>query len=105
MTRKHAPAASDEDLGKVVRSYVDIRKDYTFDGSVFSTDPERVARVKWIIDNRLSQVDQTLIILYADCQSLRKLAARLGISHTLLAKEIRRIKAHVLEEYAKLEKK
>ena len=102
MTRKHAPIASDEELRKAVRPYVEIRKDYTFDGSVFSNDPERVARVKWIIENRLSQVDQTIIILYADCQSLRKLASRFGVSHTFLAKEIRRIKTHILEEYNKL---
>lgn len=102
-SKRHAPSASDEDLTKIARSYVDIRKDYTYDGSVFTQDPERVARLKWIIENRLTQVDQTLIILYADCGSLRDLGKRLGLSHTLVGKEIRRIRALILEEYAKLE--
>ena len=86
----------------MARDYVDIRKDYIFDSSIFSEEPERIARVKWIIDNKLTQVDRTIIILYADCQSLRKLGARLGLSHTLLAKEIRRIKALILAEYNKI---
>lgn len=92
----------DNDLA---RSYKSIREDYRFDQSIFSTEPERLARVKWIIDNRLTEVERILILLYVDCQSYRKLGKRLGLSHQTCAKEVRRIKAKILEEYNRLTKK
>ena len=101
-TQHHAPAASDDTVQETVRDYKTIREDYRYDGSIFSEEPERLARVKWIIDNRLSQVDRTLILLYADCLSLRKLGDRLGLSHTCVAKEIRRIRENILEQYETL---
>lgn len=44
-------------------------------------------------------MDRTLILLYADCLSLRKLGKRLGLSHTCVAKEIRRIRETILTQY------
>lgn len=96
---KHAPAASDDSVQEAVRDYKTIREDYRYDGSLFSDEPDKTARVKWIIDNKLSQVDRTLILLYCDCLSLRKLGKRLGLSHTCVAKEIRRIRETILNEY------
>lgn len=89
---------------EVARDYKTIREDYRFDPSIFSTEPERVARVKWIIDNRLTDVERILILLYVDCQSYRKLGRRLGLSHQTCAKEVRRIKAKIIKEYEKLTK-
>ena len=86
----------------MARSYTQLREDYRFDGSIFSQEPERIARVKWIIDNRLTDVERILILLYVDRQSYRKLAKELTISHQTLAKEIRKIKAKILAEYEKL---
>lgn len=99
MTKKQ-----DKDILPLTADYKTIRKDYDFDGSVFSKDAPRVALLKYILKERLSDVDRTLIILYIDLQSYRKLGRRLGFSHTVVAKEIRRIKAQVLEEYKKLSK-
>ena len=87
---------------EVARDYKTIREDYRFDPSIFSTEPERTARVKWIIDNRLTDVERILILLYIDCQSYRKLAKKLTLSHQTLAKEVRRIKAKILAEYNNL---
>lgn len=86
----------------MARSYTQLREDYRFDGSIFSQEPERIARLKWIIDNRLTDVERILILLYVDRQSYRKLAKELTISHQTLAKEIRKIKAKILAEYEKL---
>ena len=85
-----------------MRDYKSIREDYAFDPSIFSEEPDRTAIVKWIIANRLSEVDRTLILLYTDCLSYRKLGDRLHLSHTTVAGEIRRIKAFILEEYNKI---
>jgi TyrR family helix-turn-helix protein len=84
------------------RDYKEIRQDYAFDPDIMNDEPERVARVKYIVNNRLNQVDRTLIILYADCQSYRKLGKRLGLSHTTVAQEINRIKAEIRSIYDEL---
>ena len=100
--RKARPQEGGADVKGVVRTYKTIREDYVFDDSIFSEEPERIARTKWIIANKLNDVDRTLILLYADCLSFRKLGKRLGLSHTTVAGEIHRIKRHILEEYNKL---
>lgn len=87
---------------ELVRDYKTISKDYAFNSDIFSEDEERVAKLKYIIDHKLNQVDRTIILLYADCGSLRKLGKRMGMSHMTIQKEIKRIKQHILEEYAKL---
>lgn len=88
---------------EAARDYMEIRKDYAYDPDIMNPEPERVARVKYIINHRLNQVDKTLIILYADCQSYRKLGKRLGLSHTTVAVEINRIKAEIRRMYDELE--
>lgn len=90
---------------EIARDYKSIREDYRWDGSIFSQEPDRTARVKWIIDNRLTEVERILILLYVDCQSYRKLGKRLGLSHQTCAKEVRRIREKILDEYSKLESK
>ena len=74
------------------REFKDIEADYVFDPSVMNEDESRVRAVKWIIDNKLNRVDKTLILLYADCLSFRKLGKRMGFSHTTMREEIKRIK-------------
>lgn len=89
---------------EIARDYKSIREDYRWDGSIFSQEPDRIARVKWIIDNRLTDTERIFILLYVDCQSYRKLGRRMGLSHQTCAKEVRRIKAKILEEYNRLTK-
>lgn len=87
---------------ELVKDYRTISQDYKFNGDIFTQDDDRVAKVKYIVDNRLSQVDRTIILLYADCGSLRKLGQRMGLSHMTMRKEIVRIRKIILEEYNKL---
>ena len=89
---------------EVARDYKTIREDYRYNDDIFSQEPERTARVKWIIDNKLTDVERILILLYVDLQSYRKLAKKLTISHQTCAKEVRRIRAKILDEYNKLTK-
>ena len=86
------------------RDFKDIEADYRFDPSIFTEDGERVAALKYIINNKLSRVDKTLILIYADCMSYRKMGQRLGFSHTTMRNEVKRIKGLILEEYNKLQK-
>lgn len=89
---------------KAFRDFKDIEADYRFDPSIFTEDGERVAALKFIINNKLSRVDKTLILIYADCLSYRKMGQRLGFSHTTMRNEVKRIKCQILEEYKKIKK-
>lgn len=84
---------------EVVKEYRTIKEEYAYDSDILSKDDERVARVKQIIDTRLSVVDKTIILLYADCQSFRKLGKKLGVSHMTIRRECMRIKKIILNEY------
>lgn len=96
------PDTTAQDARQMVRDYKEIRRDYAFDPDIFNAEDERARRVKWIIDNRLSQVDKTIILLYADCASCRKLGARLRVSYVTAMREVNRIKRIILAEYAAL---
>ena len=84
---------------EVVKEYRQIKEDYKFNPDIMCQDDPRVSRIKEIIDTKLSLADKTIILLYIDCQSYRKLGARLGVSHMTLRREVMRIKKIILEEY------
>lgn len=83
----------------VVSEFRKIREDYSFNPDIMSNEDERVARLKEIINNKLSQVDRTIILMYVDCQSYRKLGKKMNLSHMTVRREIIRIKNIILEEY------
>ena len=76
-----------------------IRREYAYNPDIMSEDDPRVARLKEIIDTRLSQVDKTIILLYCDCQSYRKLGKKMHLSHMTIRREVLRIKKKILEAY------
>lgn len=88
-------------VNEVVKEYKAIRQEYAWDPSVMNGDDPRVSKIKEIIDTRLSTSDKTLILLYIDCQSYRKLGKKMRMSHMTVRTEILRIKKIILEEYAK----
>ena len=65
---------------------------------------EVLARLKEIIETKLSQVDRTIILLYCDCLSYRKLGKKMRLSHMTIRRECMRIKKIILEEYERMEK-
>ena len=89
---------------KVVNEYRAIKQDYAYDADIMSNDDPRVARLKYIIDAKLSLVDKTIILLYADCQSYRKLGKKMRLSHMTMRRECMRIKKIIIDEYDKMEK-
>lgn len=84
---------------EVVKEYRQIKEDYKFNPDIMCPDDPRVARIKEIIDTKLSQVDKTIILLYADCLSYRKLGRKMHLSHMTIRREVIRIKKIILEEY------
>ena len=84
---------------EVVSEFRKIRQDYTYNPDIMNEEDERLTRVKKIIDTKLSLADKTIILLYVDCQSYRKLGARLGVSHMTLRREPPPTKNIILKEY------
>lgn len=84
---------------KVVEEYRAFKDDYAYDPSIFNPEPERIRRVKEIISTRLSVSDRTLILLYAEYRSYRKLGQRLRMSPMTVYREILRIRNIILNEY------
>lgn len=88
-------------ISEVVAEYRAIKAEYAFDPSIFNKDDPKVARLKEIIDTKLSQADKTILLLYVDCQSFRKLGKKLNLSHMTCRREILRIRDIVLQEFNK----
>ena len=86
---------------EIVRDYREIKEEYAWHPDIFTKDDERVGKVKEIINTKLSVIDKTIIILYADCRSYRKLGKRLGVSHMTIRREVQRIKKIILGELNK----
>lgn len=84
---------------EITREYRRIREDYAWDPDIFNSGDPRVERIKEIIDTKLSQVDKTIILMYVDCQSYRKLGQKMNLSHMTVRREVIRIKNLILEEY------
>lgn len=84
---------------KIVKEFRLIKEEYAYNPDILCPDSDRVRLLKYVIDNCLNLVDRTIILLYADCQSLRKLGEILGVSHATARTEVQRIKAIIIKEY------
>ena len=84
---------------EVIAEFRKIKQEYYYNPDIMNEEDERLTRVKKIIDQKLSLADKTIILLYVDCQSYRKLGARLGVSHMTIRREVQRIKNIILKEY------
>lgn len=84
---------------EIVTDFRKIKADYAFNPDIFNEEDEKVSKLKEIIDTKLSIVDKTIILLYVDCQSYRKLGNRLGVCHMTIRREVQRIKNIILSEY------
>lgn len=84
---------------EVIAEFRKIKQEYTYNPDIMNEEDERLTRIKKIIDTKLSLADKTIILLYVDCQSYRKLGARLGVSHMTIRREVQRIKNIIMKEY------
>ena len=84
---------------EVIAEFRKIKQEYSYNPDIMNEEDERVTRLKKIIEEKLSLADKTIILLYVDCQSYRKLGKRLGVSHMTIRREVQRIKNIILKEY------
>ena len=70
----------------------DVIAEYAEDDDVFNEEKPITKHLKYIIFNKLDEVDRRVILLYAELQSLRKLGKILGVSASSAYIKIRQIK-------------
>lgn len=90
-------ARKPKDRRKVKEILADARDDYGFDPSVWNADDPIVREVKRVINEELTTADRTIILLYTELQSLRKLGAIFGVSHATMRKEVTRIRDLIIK--------
>lgn len=39
-------------------------EDYSFDSDIFNEDSEQIRKIKWIIDNKLTDSEKTIFLMY-----------------------------------------
>lgn len=86
------------DVQQTIAHFKEVREDYAPVEGIWNEDEEKVAAIKRII-SEINQVDRTIILLYADCQSFRTLGKMLGVSHMTARKEVMRIRQMILDIY------
>lgn len=71
-------------------------KEYEPDESIWNEDSEQMTKIKQALHN-LGDADKIIFCLYAETGSLREVGKMLGVSHTTIYKEIKRIKRYIYD--------
>ena len=51
-------------------------EDYSFDRDIFNEDSEQIRKIKWIIDNKLTDSEKTIFLMYTDRNSSASATAK-----------------------------
>lgn len=73
-----------------------VMNEYIPNEDIFSEDDENMYKIKKAID-ALPQADKIIFVMYCETGSLRKVGKELGVSHTIIYKEITRIKRKIYD--------
>lgn len=84
--------------GDIRHRLSEIKEEYKFNDDIFNTDDKRAYIAKKVIFEQLNEVDRTIILLYAETGSLRKLGDILGCSHSTIRPEVNRIKEDIKDK-------
>lgn len=89
-----------DDPKDIVRDFREIAPDYApAPDPMMADEDDRVRRVKVIVQNKLEPWERNIILLYADCGSLRKLGKRLDLSHSSVRRVVDEIKSKIMACY------
>ena len=80
----------------IVKNLNRVLEDYKADYSIWREDDDDMMNLKQAIDS-LSESDRIIFVLYAEYGSLRKVGKQLGVSHSIIYKNVRRIKLQMLD--------
>lgn len=74
----------------------DILKEYEYEENIFTLDDPRVVAIKWAL-SKIPDADRIIYCLWLDLESSRKVGRILGVSHSTILKELKRIKNEILD--------
>ena len=74
--------------------------EYTVKTGIWNDDEHYIHILKKAVNN-LNDADKIIFVLYCEYQSLRKVGELLGLSHTIIFKEIKRIN-ELIYDYIKI---
>lgn len=80
----------------IIQNLNRVMEDYQADESIWREYSDTVLNIKQAMD-ALSDADRIIFALYCEYGSLRKVGKQLGVSHSIIYKNIRRIKLQMLE--------
>jgi DNA-directed RNA polymerase specialized sigma subunit len=73
----------------------EILKEYEYEDNVMTEDDPRVTSIKWAL-SQIPDADRIIYCLWLDQESSRKVGKILGVSHSTILKELKRIKNEIL---------
>lgn len=80
----------------IVKNINRVLEDYKADYTIWREDDDDMMNLKQAIDS-LSESDRIIFVLYCEFGSLRKVGKQLGVSHSIIYKNVRRIKLQMLQ--------
>lgn len=75
-----------------------VADDYRFDESPFCPDAREVRELKRVLDTEIDFADREVIIQLAESGSFAKLARKLGVSKTVVVRQVQRIRRDIFEK-------
>ena len=66
-------------------------REYEYNNRIFNEEDFKISKLKCIIRNKLSQSDRTILLLYCELGSQRKVGKMLGVSGSTINIEMKRI--------------
>ena len=76
-------------------NYRHIFTDIMGESGIFDNSPDKLRKTKRVILSRLTQSEQTIIVLYAELGSFAKLGVALGIPKSTIQDEVKRIQRKI----------
>lgn len=80
----------------IIQNLNKVMEDYEPDETIWREYDDDILDIKRAMDS-LSDADRIIFALYCEYGSLRKVGKQLGVSHSIIYKNVRRIKLEMLE--------
>ena len=77
----------------------ELYEDYLETDDVFTDEPQKITRLKYIIFHKLTEPERRIILLYTELQSIRKVAKLLNVSPASAWISINDVKTKIKKEY------
>jgi predicted DNA-binding protein (UPF0251 family) len=74
----------------------DLEETYKFDPSIFNQDDDTVRKIKYVIENKLSETERRIILVYTHIGNIRDTASVFKVSPTTIWNQINNIRKKII---------